>query len=391
MSRLPQARGLARWQARWRAWAGRLLMRACARLLAGPQAGWAGAMQAEVEAIRAIEAVSGQGDGREALAFAWGCFCAALGHALAHVLVNALVKVEARSVSPAAAGVLACTAAVLLGCLFMHLAGAPGHYVGMNLGSLAIAVLTFALLPRPRLQQEALLRGRLAAALGACLLAAGLGGAGAGASPWLQLGPVTVHLVWLLLPALLMASDVGPQAVAQRWAWGGLLMTLGALVLQADAPLAGLVAAFLALRAWRQRSGALAGLAGLAAAVALHAVSRWSAADAVPFVDRVLQQGFDQHPAAGLVLALALLLPLAAAWRQRQAREFGGFWGLWVAMSLPGWLPSPLVGFGGSFIVGHLLSLALLPGQSGGRGGAGGPPGTGAAPQTAFRPRSGLG
>lgn len=350
------------------AWAARLLMRACARLLAGPQAHWARAMQAEVEALSALSATSATsangeaGDEHAALAYAWGCLRAALGHALGRALAQTLVPALARLAQPATAGVLAGTAAVLLGCLFMWHAGAPGAYVVMNLLSLALAAATFGLLPRRRLQQDGLLRGRLAAALGGGLLLPSLLGAGlGGASPWLHIGPVGVQLTWLLLPALLVASDVGPQAEARRWAGCGLLIALGALALQAEAPLAGLVAAFFALRAWRQRSRAAAGLALLAGAVAWQAAPRWSAADTLPFVDQVLQQGYAQHLAAGLGLTLALLLPFAPALLQRQARESGALWGLWLLLSLPGWLPSPLVGFGGSFIVGHLLSLALLP------------------------------
>ncbi len=60
------------------------------------------------------------------------------------------------------------------------------------------------------------------------------------------------------------------------------------------------------------------------------------------------------------------MLPLWPALRHRPARLHGLVWGLVMVLSLPGWLPSPLVGFGGSFIVAYLLSLAMLPGDTGG-------------------------
>ncbi len=325
----------------------RLLMFGVARLLGARQAPWSRAMQAEVASI---------GDAHEALAYAWGCFRAALGLALAAAV--------ARLARPQTAGVLACVGAVLLGCLFMHGAGAPPHYVGMNLLSLVFAVATFWLLPRQRLQQSGLLRARLSCAMGAWLLVPGLGGAAGGESAWLRVGPVQLNLLWLLLPALLVASDAGPQPNTRRWATAGMLMAFGALALQADALMAGLAAAVLGLRAWHRRSRALALLALAPLAIALHAGPAWRAAEALPFVDRVLQNGFEQHPAVGLVLALLLVLPLAPALLHRRAREHGLVWGLLVALSLPGWLPSPLVGFGGSFIVGYLLSLALLPGDT---------------------------
>jgi hypothetical protein len=304
-------------------------------------------MQAEVAAVD---------NDREAMAFAWGCLCAATGHAL--------IAARAGLAQVHNAGVLACSAAVLLGCVFMHSADAPGHYVWMNLLSLALAVATFRLLPRWRLQRDELLRSKLSFAMGALLLIASLGHASTGASAWLRVGPVQLNLAWLLLPALLVASDVHPESTARPWAMGGLLMAFGALALLADVWLAGLVAAVLSVRAWNRRSGALALLAMATWATALHLGQGWQAPEALPFVDLVLRSGFEQSPAMGLALALLQVLPLWPALRHRQARLHGFVWGLLVALSLPGWLPSPLVGFGGSFIVAYLLSLALLSGDT---------------------------
>ena len=327
--------------------ASRLLMRAAVGLLGARQAAWARAMQAEVAAV---------GSEREALAFAWGCLCSAI--------VYALMAALACSVQVHTAGVLACLATVVLGCVFMHSVGAPGHYVWMNLVSLAFAVATFGLLPRRRLQRDELLRAKLSFAMGALLLIASLGHASTGPSAWLRVGPVQLNLLWLLLPALLVASDVRPQSTARPWAIGGLLMASGALALQADALLAGLAAVVLSVRAWNRRCGALALLAVATWVTAVHLGQGWQAPEALPFVDLVLQGGFEQNPAIGLALALLQVLPLWPALRHRQARLHGLVWGLLVTLSLPGWLPSPLVGFGGSFIFGYLLSLALLSGNS---------------------------
>ncbi len=326
-----------------RALACRLLMGAAVRLLGQQQSEWAQAMRAEVVSM---------GSEREALSFAWGCLCAALGHALAATR-GGLAQVHT-------AGVLSCAIAVLAGCAFMVSAGAPAHYAWMNLLSLAFAVATFGLLPRRRLQADELLRARLSFALGALWLAASLGQAADGASAWLPVGPVALNLAWLLLPALLVASDVRPGSAAGRWAWGGLLLACGALALQADAVLLGLVAAVLCVRACQRGGGALALLSLGAAALAAQRGPAWQAPEALAFVDQVVCRGFEQSLATGLVLALLQVLPLWPALRHRRARLHGLVWGLLLALSLPGWLPSPLVGFGGSFIVGYLLSLALL-------------------------------
>jgi hypothetical protein len=322
-------------------------MLTAARLLGTQQAAWAQAMQAEVASIDSE---------REALAFAWGCLRAALGHAFAAAR-GGLAQVDN-------VGVLSCAGTALAGCAFMHSAGAPGHYVWMNMLSLALAVATFFLLPRRRLRADELLRAKVAFALGALLLIAGLGQASHGASAWLRIGPVPLNLAWLLLPALLLASDVGPQSAARPWAVGGLLMACVTLALQADPLLLGLVAAVHGARAWHRKSVGLALLALAASATAAHLGQTWQAPQALAFVDQVVQRGFERNWATGLGLAMLQLLPLWPALRHREARLHGLVWGLLVALSLPGWLPSPLVGFGGSFIVGYLLSLCVLGSDS---------------------------
>lgn len=321
----------------------RLLMFMVRRLLGAQQSAWARAMQAEVAAA---------GSEREALAFAWGCLCAALVHALAAAR-GGLTQVHN-------AGLLSCALAVLAGCSFMHSAGAPPHYVWMNLLSLVLAVATFNLLPRRRLQADEGLRAKLAFALGALLLVAGVGLAHREASAWLQIGPVTLNLPWMLVPALLLASDVHPRSAARPWAVGGLLMACSTLALQEDPLLLGLVATVLALRAGRRRDIASALLALAVSAIAIYVVPSWQAPQALAFVDQVVHRGFAQSEAVGLGLVLVQALPLWPALRHRQAREHGLVWGLLVALSLPGWLPSPLLGFAGSFILGYVLSLVVL-------------------------------
>lgn len=321
----------------------RLLMLMVCRLLGTRQSDWAHAMQAEVAAA---------GSEREALSFAWGCLWSALSHSCA-VARGGLAQVQN-------VGVLSCAVAVLAGCAFMHSAGAPGRYVWMNLLSMVFAVVTFYLLPHRRLQADEGLRAKLAFALGALLLIAGAGLAHTGASAWLRIGPVTLNLPWLLLPALLLASDVKPQPAARSWAVGGLLMACSTLVLQADPVLLGLVAAVLAVRSWRQRDIASALLALAASALSAYVMPSWQAPQALAFVDQVIHHGFNQSELLGLGLLLTQMMPLWLALQHRQARQHGLVWGLLVALSLPGWLPSPLVGFAGSFIVGYVLSLVLL-------------------------------
>lgn len=332
-----------------------LLLRVAAWLLPSRQAPWARAMRAEVLAI---------GDPGEALAYAWGCFTASLqawGHGQA-----------AATARPDRLGLLCASAAVLGGSAFMATQAAPNGYAWINALSLTLAWASFALLPRHRLQHDPAWRAWTAFALGGLLLASALGAAPTG---WLPLGPVAVQPAWLLGPALWVVSSRLPsttgsdpvQHAAPRLT--GLWMGQLALMLQAQAGLLLVTTLVLCLRACRGRSWAGAGGALLSLALAAAAVPRWTVPPPLPFVDEVLQQAFAQRPGCGLVLAtvwLSLLLPGLA---HHRAREHGLAWLALLALSLPGWLPTPVLGFGGSFILGYVLSLAVLPGRA-----LGGPP-----------------
>jgi hypothetical protein len=87
----------------------------------------------------------------------------------------------------------------------------------------------------------------------------------------------------------------------------------------------------------------------------------------VPFVDGIFFSAFDVHPLAGLGLMLgAGLLIVPAVLRVRAGSErvpavaFGAVWLAIIAAAAIGNYPTPVVGYGGSAIVGYLLSLALL-------------------------------
>jgi hypothetical protein len=132
-------------------------------------------------------------------------------------------------------------------------------------------------------------------------------------------------------------------------------------------------------------------LALAASAMAAYVTPSWQAPQALAFVDQVIHRGFDQSELVGLGLLLAQVMPLWLPLQHRQARQHGLVWGLLVALSLPGWLPSPLVGFTGSFIVGYVLSLMVLGNDTNARPTAGHLPAT--APDRQAPPtwhRSGL-
>jgi hypothetical protein len=354
-----------------------VLLRATAWLLPASQAGWARAMRAEVLAID---------DPTAALAFAWGCFNTAM---------QVRLKFQAAAAAhPDRLGLWCTSAAVLGGAAFMALQTAPTAYPVVNGLSLALAAASFALLPRQRLQQDLAWRAWAAFGLGALLLGAALTTPPTG---WLPIGPVSVQPAWLLVPALwvLSASITSPthrEPAAQRaLRLTGLWMGQLALLIQAQAGLLGVSALLLALRAGRRRSGADAAGAVLAAGLAVAALPRWTAPPPQPFVDEVLQQAFAQGPAWGLALGAAWLCLLLPGLLHRRAREHGLVWLGLLGLSLPGWLPAPVLGFGGSFILGYVLSLAVLPGLATGQPPTPRPAHRGSAPRDPpSLPRTGL-
>jgi hypothetical protein len=91
---------------------------------------------------------------------------------------------------------------------------------------------------------------------------------------------------------------------------------------------------------------------------------------AVPFVDRILFTAFDVHTLAGVAVVagcLILLTPAVGALRRGPERPvllaFGASWAALIAAAALGNYPTPLVGYGGSAVLGYLLSVALLTGS----------------------------
>ncbi|MCV2365173.1 hypothetical protein LNV23_17135 [Paucibacter sp. DJ1R-11] len=304
---------------------------------------------------------------RAAWSFALGCLILALKLSLAEALPQAWRRVAYAGGPTARHGAACASAAVLAGSVFMAWAGAPKAWPWMNCVSLVFALASLALLPRQRLQSDASLRASLCLWMGTALLVstaleptAGLSGR------WLRLGPVAVQPTWLLLPSLFLLSQRLPGAASaamQRRTGLGLLLAMAGLTAQMEMCWLLLLGCLLLLRSASQQSGPgqtlLACLALLCAGVASQS---WQAPPAQAFVDQVLLQAWAEGSGLALSwLVPATLLLLWPAWRQGQAGEHGLLWAGILLLSLPGWLPTPLLGMGGSAILGYVLSLAAVP------------------------------
>ncbi|MBN8810843.1 MULTISPECIES: FtsW/RodA/SpoVE family cell cycle protein [unclassified Sphingomonas] len=291
----------------------------------------------------------------EALRFAFGCLRGAIGEAMrVHGGDGAMWRGRGR-VGFCAIG------ATGLGIAYMAIGGAPFGYPLRNLAALLIGFLAVGIvmhLPRTRL----LAAGPVLLALGLFLLAASLlGVSNEGATRWISIYGLSIQPSLVLVPVL----AIGFAAVRDRLSTLGVIAAAGALALQPDRAMAGALAAGLAALALvrPERKVWLALLAASAGSVAT--LLQPDVQPAMPFVDQILFTAFAVHPLAGLMVvagSLLSLVPARARWRRDPGYAvFGALWLAIVLAAALGNYPTPLVGYGGSAIVGYLLSMLGLP------------------------------
>ncbi|OYU15438.1 MAG: hypothetical protein CFE37_05795 [Alphaproteobacteria bacterium PA4] len=255
-------------------------------------------------------------------------------------------------------GVLAATAATGLGVLVIAAAGAPRAYLVINLAALVIGMALLAIVQRTRLAPAS--AGWLALAAAAALLATALLGSSIeGAIRWVRIGTVSVQPSLMLLPLLVLAfARVRDSATTLA-----MLVSALALALQPDRAMAGALVAGLAALAATARDRRV--LLALAAALGGFVVTL-ARPDRLPptaFVEQVYAGAFGFSLLAGLALLVGsalLLLPLLALDRTI-GMVFAAVWLAILAAAVLGNYPTPLLGYGGSGIIGYLLGLAALP------------------------------
>lgn len=356
----------------WRRRLAGLLCDMLSASLPEPNRDWALATRAEIAAIE---------KDADALAFALDAFCGLGAPGLACRLLRAAVKLSGDDGAvedlprlggrdsprcwPRAVGVASAFAACLMGLAYLAAAGAPFFYMAGNIAALALGLAMLSVVGRSLSRtQEGL--GYVLLSLSLILLGtAALGEGASGATRWLRLGGVAVQPSLVLLPAMVVGfarSRTAPAVLA-------MILTAGALALQPDRATAGALCAGLSacviLRADRP------GLAAFTASAIGWSVAlmRADALAPAPFVDGVLASALDIHALLGLAMlgAMALLLApgLLGSLRGAEAQEtpfaFVAVWGALFLAGAAGPYPTPVVGYGGSAIVGYLLSLALLP------------------------------
>ena len=266
--------------------------------------------------------------------------------------------------SPRAVGIACAMSATLLGLLYLRAAGAPTSHLIVNALSLVMGLALFAVIPQSTQGSRA--ADGVVLASGVMLLATALFGVSIeGASRWVRVGGVSLQISLVVLPALLVLFARSSGFLATT---GVVLAALG-LGLQPDRAMAGIMAAALAVLAlYRQERQVVLALtvAGVSFAVTLL---RPDSLPAVPYVDQILYTSFEVHPLAGIAVlggALLLIVPaLAGFWMDSTNRAAHAVFGLvWLGMAVAAALgnyPTPVVGYGGSAILGYALSLSFMP------------------------------
>jgi hypothetical protein len=321
------------------------IVRLAAILLPARLRDWGRAMAAELAAIERPGA---------ALAFALGCLGGALRQSMSFHLSH-----------PRRLAALCAIGATGLGIAYMSVARAPFSYLAINAAALAIGLLAVGVLTEAR-RLWRVAGGAVGVALACLILLTSLFGLSAdGATRWISAGGILLQPGLVLVPAVALGFARARDSASLL----AILIAALALALQPDRAMAGALAAGLAALALaRPERGVLVAL-GAALAAFTATLVRADTSQAMPFVDRIFTSSFDVHPLAGLVVlagAALMLVPAIAGYiRDPDHRPvyamFGAAWLAVILAAALGNYPTPLVGYGGSAILGYLISLLGLP------------------------------
>lgn len=272
--------------------------------------------------------------------------------------------IEVLAGRPRRLGMLCAAGATGLGLAWMAMAGAPSRYLAVNGTALLLGLVALAALSRV----GDVRRGVVNLMLSILLLLTALGGVSAeGVTRWIAVGGVMLQPGLVLLPILALRFARTRDALSTL----AVLLAALALAFQPDRAMAAVLAATMAVLAIsRPERNVLIALAAAGAGFAATLL-RPDRSPALPFVDQILFSSFEVHVLAGLAVAagaVLLLVPAAlglAGNRNRLAHAlFGTIWFVIVLAALLGNYPTPVVGYGGSAILGYLVSLLGLPGRA---------------------------
>lgn len=326
-------------------------------------------------------------DDTKALLFALDSLFGLVPRALASRIGNAallsgdsiaMTLYDATMNRPRIVGIACAIGAVALGLAYMAIAGAPMFYLAVNTGALMIGLAALALFGRPVLAERPWAGGAIMAMAGLLLATALLGNKVDGAARWVNLGGLSIQPSLILLPLMIVTFARTRDAAATA----GIILAAAAMALQPDRAMAGMLALGVAVLAVMQPVRNV--ITAFAASVIGFAIAlgRADTLPAVPYVDQILYSSFDVHAAAGVAVlggSAVLLMPALAGWSRDPVNRasyaaFGVVWLAGIAAAALGNYPTPIVGYGGSAIIGYVLSLLALPKRVGAHAQAGSRP-----------------
>lgn len=247
---------------------------------------------------------------------------------------------------------------VLAGIGWMGAGGAPLAWLAVNGAALVLALALACWLPLRLSERGTLILG---AALVLTLWATALFGIQVeGVRRWVGIGPVRLHLGYLVLPLLVVLAARLPSPPAAAL----LAAALAATVLQPDLAATVALAASIITAALQRRGDIARVLAGISLGACGYLLGQVDPLTPVRFVEHVQSDAWAMYPVIGAALTLLALSPLLLL---RTAPPLAAFLVVAGAMAFAGPYPSILIGYGAAPILGFGLALAALRCQSGRR------------------------
>lgn len=350
-----------------------LACRALQAILPPTLQSWGWAVRCETAAIP---------DDTKALLFALDSLCGLMPRAVASHLLHLLAPLigddtffsggsitmnvyDATTRRPRLVGIACAIGSVMLGLVYMTIAGAPGRYLGINVGALAIGLTMLIALGCSVQAGRQAIGWTITAMAGALLATALLGDKVDGAARWVNLGGLSIQPSLILLPVMLVAFSRCRDALAAA----GMIAAAAAMAVQPDRAMAGMLAMGLAALAVMRPGRYVIAAFGASIAGFIVTLAQADTLPAVPYVDQIFYSSFNVHTAAGVAVlggSILLLVPAITGWGRDPANRalyatFGAVWLAGIVAAALGNYPTPIVGYGGSAIIGYALSLLALP------------------------------